>query len=80
MFTRLLILTHNNIYTYKVLPNALITVTGLVEIHYCSFLLSHAIKNKSQNRIWETKGSEYAKTLAKIQVCAIFHWQDIRNN
>ena len=80
MFARLLILTHNNIYTYKVLPNTLITVTGLVEIHYCSFLLSHAIKNKSQNRIWETKGSEYAKTLAKIQVCAIFHWQDIRNN
>ena len=77
MFARLLILTHNNIYTYKVLPNALITVTGLVEIHYCCMVLT---QSHHQNRIWETKGSEYAKTLTKIQFCAIFHWEDIRNN
>ena len=37
----------------------------------------HAIKNKS--RIWEI-GVKYARTIAKIQIGAIFHLRDIRRN
>ena len=30
--------------------------------------------------MWEIKGGKYAKTLAKIQIGAVFHVQDIRRN
>lgn len=32
------------------------------------------------SRIWDMKGSEYAKILTKIQATAIFHMRDIRGN
>ena len=32
------------------------------------------------SRIWEIKERKYTKTLAKIQVGAIFHMRDIRRN
>ena len=31
-------------------------------------------------RIWEMKEDEYTRSLAKNQVCAIFHMRDIRKN
>ena len=33
-----------------------------------------------QSRIWEMKEDKYIKSLAKNQVCAIFHMRDIRKN
>ena len=33
-----------------------------------------------KSRIWEMKGGNYAKTLAKIQVRGIFHIRDTRRN
>ena len=33
-----------------------------------------------QSRIWEMKEDKYIKSLAKNQVCAIFHMRDRRKN
>ena len=33
-----------------------------------------------ESRIWEIKEDKYTTSLAKNQVCAIFHMQDIRKN
>ena len=32
------------------------------------------------SRIWEMKGDNYTKSLAKNQVCTIFHMRDIQKN
>ena len=33
-----------------------------------------------KSRIWEMKYDKYTKSLAKNQVCAVFHMQDIQKN
>ena len=43
------------------------------------FLDVGALRYSWEAKAWEMKGSEYAKTLAKVQVRAIFHSRDIRN-
>lgn len=43
------------------------------------FLDVGALRYSWEAKAWEMKGSEYAKTLAKVQVRAIFHRRDIRN-